>query len=225
MIKTQQNTEERFINKNMNKTTIEIQPASPGMVKLLNPYEKQVSVDDTVITEFVEDWECKLVDPDHPALYKRASNNPFKSSINWKEREEQMIQLMHANLGVGLAAPQTGSSYNMFVMNHSHLGNIGVYNPQILETENEVQIEEGCLTWPLLYIKLKRPERIRVKFTKTCGTKDVEMWMDGIDARCFLHEYDHLQGINFIDLAGDLKLRRAKQKRDKLFKKLQKRIR
>ena len=61
---------------------------------------------------------------------------------------------------------------------------------------------------------------IKVQFTKTDGESAIETWMDGIDARCFLHEYDHLQGTNFIDLVGDFKLQMAKQKRDKRFKKL-----
>jgi peptide deformylase len=63
-----------------------------------------------------------------------------------------------------------------------------------------------------------------VQFTKTDGETDVEMWMDGIDARCFLHEYDHLQGINFIDLVSDFKLQMAKEKRDKRFKKLERSV-
>jgi peptide deformylase len=50
------------------------------------------------------------------------------------------------------------------------------------------------------------------------------MVMDGIDARCFLHEYDHLQGTNFIDIVSDFKLRRAMEKRDKRFKKLERRV-
>jgi peptide deformylase len=108
----------------------------------------------------------------------------------------------------------------MFVMTHTHLGDIGVYKPEILEAQGEKLFEEGCLTWPLLYIKLKRPERIHVRYLKTDGETVVETWMDGIDARCFLHEYDHLQGINFIDLAGPFRLKRAKQTRDKRFKKL-----
>jgi peptide deformylase len=101
---------------------------------------------------------------------------------------------------------------------------MGVYRPKILETEGEVQIEEGCLTWPLLYLKIKRADKIKVQFTKTDGETVVETWMDGIDARCFLHEYDHLQGINYIDLAGDFKLQLAKKKRDKRFKKLERAV-
>ena len=88
----------------------------------------------------------------------------------------------------------------------------------------EVNLEEGCLTWPLLFFNVKRPERIKVRYTKTDGETDVEMWMDGIDARCFLHEYDHLQGTVFLEHAGDVKLRRAMEKRNKLLEKARRRF-
>jgi peptide deformylase len=195
------------------------------MSKKYNPYDKYTSSSDISLGDFlVEDWYCELVEPKHPALHRSATTDPFTGGIDWPSREKEMLALMHANLGVGLSATQVGSSYNMFVMAHSFLGDIGVYKPEILETDGEVIIEEGCLTWPLLYIKLKRPARIKVRFIKTDGETVVETWMDGIDARCFLHEYDHLQGTNFIDLAGDFKLQMAKQKRDKRFKKLERAV-
>jgi peptide deformylase len=195
------------------------------MIKQYDPYTKYASSSDVSLGDFLtEDWLCQLVEPNHPALHKSASTEPFSGSIDWAEREQEMFALMHANLGVGLAAPQVGSSYNMFVMRHSFLGDIGVYKPEIVETENEVDIEEGCLTWPLLYIHIKRPAKVKVRFYKNDGETQVEMWMDGIDARCFLHEYDHLQGVNFIDIVSDFKLRRAKEKRDKRFKKIERRI-
>lgn len=172
------------------------------------------------IDSFIVDdnWSCELVNPKHPALHKPATLDPFSGTVDWTEREKDMIALMHENFGIGLAAPQTGSSYNMFVMTHSFLGDMGVYKPEILETQGTVKMEEGCLTFPLLYFSVERPERIKVRFTKTDGEKIVEMWMDGMDARCFLHEYEHLQGKLYLDHASDLKLKRAKARRDKLLK-------
>lgn len=205
--------------------TISVNLPQKQRVRKADPYRSSASSTEISLgSTIVEDWNAELVDPRHPALHKRASVNPFDSDVNWVEREKELFQLMHDKLGIGLSAPQVGSSYNMFVMTHSHLGDIGVYKPEILETEGEVVIDEGCLTWPLLYMKIARAERIRVRYYKNDGVTQVETWMDGIDARCFLHEYDHLQGINFIDIVGDLKLKRAKQKRDKLFKKLSKKI-
>ena len=196
--------------------------SQPNRVKKYDPYSKYASSTDVSLGEFiVEDWRCELVDPRDPALHRSATTDPFKSGVDWTVREKEMLELMHANLGVGLSATQVGSSYNMFVMTHSVLGDIGVYKPKILETEGEVLIEEGCLTWPLLYLKINRPAKIKVQFTKTDGETVVETWMDGIDARCFLHEYDHLRGICHIQLVSDFKLQMAKQKRDKKLKKIQ----
>ena len=189
-----------------------------------DPYSRYVGSTAT-IDIFQEEWRCELVEPNHPQLYKPADLNPFddQGRTDWPDREQQMLELMHDRMGVGRSANQIGSAYRMFVMHHSVLGDIGVYNPRILETEGEVVIEEGCLTWPLLYLKKTRPERVKVTWTKNDGETKVETWMDGIDARCFLHELDHLNGINFIDNVSDFKLKRAKEKRDKLFKKLQRR--
>lgn len=213
------------MNEKTTNTFITEVSSTTTRIKKYDPYSKyssstNVSLGDT----FVEDWKCELVDPKNTALHRSATTDPFTSGIDWTIREKEMLELMHDSLGVGLSATQVGSSYNMFVMTHSILGDIGVYKPKILETEGDIVIEEGCLTWPLLYLNIKRPEKIKVQFTKTDGETVVETWMDGLDARCFLHEYDHLQGINFIDLVSDFKLQMAKQKRDKRFKKLERAI-
>jgi peptide deformylase len=189
-------------------------------MKAFNPYEKYASSTNITSLSLVEDWNCEMVEPNHPALHTPANLNPFGGDIAWVEREKEMFALMKQRHGVGLAATQIGSSYRMFVMKHSILGDIGVYNPEILETTGEASIEEGCLTWPMLYITITRPSRIKVRWTKADGTTQVETWMDGIDARCFLHEKDHLDGINFIDLVSEFKLKRAKQQREKRLKKL-----
>jgi peptide deformylase len=94
---------------------------------------------------------------------------------------------------------------------------IGVYNPEILESSNErVPMEEGCLTFPLLYFIITRPEKVKVRF-QTYDGETVEDWMDGRDARCFQHELDHINGIIYLEYASDMKLQRAIKKRDKTF--------
>lgn len=191
------------------------------------PYQpKTVSNEDvellTITADEMHNDVLDLVEPRHHALHERAFLDPFKSDIDWPEKEKEMFQLMDDKLGMGLAAPQVGSNYRMFVMAHSHLGYIGCYNPRVLETEGTCVIKEGCLTFPLLYLNVERAERIKVRYTKSDGETDVEVWMDGMDARCYLHELDHLEGKLFLDEVSDLKLRRAKEKRDKLLKKLDK---
>ena len=190
-------------------------------MKNYDPYNNYMT-SDVITTTITEDWKCELVAPKHQALHSRANIDPFSTDFNWFEKEAEMLQLMHDKFGIGLASPQLGYSYNMFVMNHEHLGDIGVYNPKILEySEETCRYEEGCLSFPMLYLDVTRPEKIKVKYTKTDGKTDVETWMDGRDARCFQHEYDHLQGDLFIDKVSDFKLKRAYNKREKFFKKLE----
>jgi peptide deformylase len=188
---------------------------------IYDPRSRYVSSADIALGGgLVADWQCQLVEPSHPALYQRASVDPFSTGLDWRVTERQMLDLMHANLGVGLSANQVGSNCNMFVMHHSFLGSIGVYQPRILATSGLVDIEEGCLTWPLLYLRIRRAQNVQVQFTRTDGHTVVETWLDGLDARCFLHEYDHLQGINFIDQVSDFRLKRARAARDRRFRKL-----
>ena len=193
--------------------------------KLYNPYDNYATTGEISTSFIVEDWKCELVEPKHPALHTPANVDPFGKDIDWVERQEQMLDLMHDKFGIGLASPQIGSSYNMFVMHHSILGDIGVFKPEIIEfSENKVVIEEGCLSFPLLYLHITRPEKIKVKYFKADGKTQVETWMDGMDSRCFQHEFEHLKGELFLDLVSDLKLRRAYDKREKLFKKLQRQL-
>ena len=192
-----------------------------GKIKQYDPYSKYTSSADVTTNILVEDWKCELVEPKNRALHTAATINPFGNNIDWEEREKEMIELMHKRHGIGLAAPQDGSSYNMFVMAHSHLGDIGVYKPEILESSTETEMwEEGCLSFPMLYLPIRRPEKVKVRYFKNDGKTQVEVWMDDRDARCFQHEFDHLQGRLFIDEVSDLKLQRAFKKREKIFKQL-----
>jgi peptide deformylase len=174
--------------------------------------------------EPTDKWLCELVEPKHPALHKPADIDPFTApeDANWAQREVDMFELMHNRHGIGLASPQIGNSYNMFVMNLHGSGDVGVYNPKILEfSEETVNMEEGCLTFPLLYFMVNRPAKCKVSYTLYDGVTEVEDWLDGIDARCFQHEFEHLQGKLYLDHASELKLQRAKKKRDKYFKEIQ----
>lgn len=194
-------------------------------MKQFNPYNQYVTSASVTANCILAEWDCQLVEPKHPALRTAATLDPFGSDIDWVHREAELIQLMKDNLGVGLAAPQVGSSYNMFVMTHSILGDLGIYKPEILElSEQQVEVTEGCLSFPLLYLNLTRAAKIKVRYTKTDGVTQVETWMDGMDARCFLHEYDHLQGKLYIDDVSDFKLKRAKERRDKHLKKLSRKV-
>ena len=78
----------------------------------------------------------------------------------------------------------------MFVMTLSTGEDIRVYNPEILEFSKEtIGMEEGCLTFPLLYFIVTRPEKVKVRFETVDGGV-VEDWLEGMDSRCFQHEFD-----------------------------------
>jgi peptide deformylase len=107
-------------------------------------------------------------------------------------------------------------------MNLQGSGDVGVYNPKILEVSDEtVNMEEGCLTFPLLYFMVTRPAKVKVTYTLYDGVTEVEDWLEGIDARCFLHEHEHLQGKLYLEHASELKLQRAMKKREKYFREIE----
>ena len=117
-----------------------------------------------------------------------------------------MIETMYAEKGVGLAANQIGISRRIFVASpDGEKGNeIALFNPEIVRRSGAVNAEEGCLSVPGLYEKVKRYERVTVRGTSPEG-KTVEMDADGLLARIFQHETDHLNGLLFIHRLGLLK--------------------
>jgi len=132
-----------------------------------------------------------------------------------------MIDIMNKEGGLGLSANQVGFNGQIFVMkallNKEHGSPIVVINPIIKGISKETEDgPEGCLSHPGLILKIKRPISCIVEFdTLTSDSKNVihvEMKLDDIDARVFLHEYDHLHGIQFMDRVSKLKMKMAEKK-------------
>jgi len=115
-----------------------------------------------------------------------------------------MFELMYSDDGVGLAAPQAGVNIRMMVFNET--GERGhpeeqrvLINPRIINTSGPKTVfEEGCLSFPHLYGDVTRPSRVRVKAQGLDG-KSFFMNIDKFPARIFQHEFDHLQGVLFVD--------------------------
>ena len=104
--------------------------------------------------------------------------------------------------GVGLSANQLGINERVFVMIRDIEFNeiIVCYNPQIIKTyKEEVEMEEGCLSYPDLFLKITRPKKIIVKY-EDVDKKIHKLKLDGLSARIFLHEYDHMEGITYRQL-------------------------
>jgi peptide deformylase len=119
-----------------------------------------------------------------------------------KDLVSDMVDTLRKAQGLGLAAVQIGVPKRVFIVDVAQVDiteSLKVYiNPEIIETDSEVEYEEGCLSFPGIYQKIVRPRRIKVRALDADGSQ-FEQVVDGIVARAILHEYDHLEGKLFID--------------------------
>ena len=127
---------------------------------------------------------------------------------------EEMIKTMRANKGAGLSAPQVGVKKRFFVAEVD--GDLRVlFNPKITKkSRKKVEMEEGCLSLPGVFIFLERPDKIEIEFLDRQGKK-CQIKASGLPARVFQHEIDHLDGKMMIDRLGlllRLKLKKSLKK-------------
>lgn len=119
--------------------------------------------------------------------------------------------------GVGLAANQVGLNFRVFVLE----GDIACFNPKIVQASDITNHDrEGCLSFPGLWLRVHRPERVCVEYYNTEGQLQQQEF-SGLTARCFQHELDHLNGVMFTSHVGNLTLQMARKKQQKLFKKIE----
>lgn len=128
----------------------------------------------------------------------------------------KMCEIMMAQNGIGLSANQVGLDAQIFVMrpmNHPEIRKpFAIINPIVLDVSEEKQNgPEGCLSYPGLVLHVSRPIKVLTQFLDL-DRKECIIEFSGIDARCFLHEYDHLNGVTFTDRVSKLKLSMANKK-------------
>jgi peptide deformylase len=112
---------------------------------------------------------------------------------------EQMFESMRANKGIGLAAVQVGNLYRLFITEIAGDKPRVYVNPEILETSLEqMSYEEGCLSIPGVEAEVVRPQRVRVQAWNERG-RPFSLDAEDLLARVIQHEYDHLNGVLFID--------------------------
>lgn len=130
------------------------------------------------------------------------------------KRAEGLFPLMYQEDGIGLAAPQVGWNVRIFVVNLSGepQDELIILNPEIVEESGgSWKAEEGCLSVPKIYGKVIRNKKIRMIGLDLEG-EEIEVEAEGMVARCLLHEYDHLDGILFIDRLSAVKKQSIKRK-------------
>lgn len=168
-----------------------------------------------------------LVEEDNPCLYTAPRAVEDFSLV--PRLSAHMFDVMRQTKGVGLSANQIGVDAAMFVMQWPKMGDdaegsLIVVNPRITYySSTSVNFEEGCLSFPGLYLWLARPESIVVEFQNMDGVLESHT-LSGWPSRIFQHEYDHMQGKIFMQLASKLKLERAAKKRNKMIKQLSRRV-
>lgn len=157
----------------------------------------------------------KLIEHDDPILQTPAQpfdfGNPQMDSV---QLARDLYETMLHHKGVGLAAPQVGIGYRVFAM----ASNPGIvcFNPRLVDmSEENILLDEGCLSFPNLFVKMKRPRRIKVRYTEPNGNTVTQVY-EGMTARCFLHELDHLDGILYTIKANKIHLERAQREQKKL---------
>ena len=162
----------------------------------------------------------KLLESDNPILKVKLEDcNP---ELNRQEIKDNLIETMQHYEGIGLSANQIGVMERVFVMyNHVETKQIiACFNPKIIkEGEEKVLIDEGCLSFPGLWVKVNRPETIEVEYEDENGEVTEETFT-GLAARVFQHEYDHMEGTDFTKRVSKLRLDRAKKRLQKVKKKL-----
>ena len=127
-----------------------------------------------------------------------------------------MLETMYEAPGIGLAATQVNVAKRVIVVDVSEKQDepLVLINPELLETAGVEEMEEGCLSVPGYYEKVKRAEKIRVKALDREG-EQFEREMDGLLAVCVQHEIDHLDGKLFVDYLSNLKRQRIRKKLEK----------
>ena len=197
---------------------------------LIKPEEK--TVDDKLkdMHEYLKKKDPEtypLIPPTDPRLLMKIA--PFTDDmlkefkiLDRKELSKKMFKSMSKYGGIGLSGNQVGLPFRMFVMGGHPQIEDGkertVFNPIVNDVSPEtVLMKEGCLSFPFLFLSIKRPKWVNVRYTDENG-EEVEEFLHGMSSRIFQHENEHMNGYIFTDLVSKIKLDRGKKAQAKLIK-------
>ena len=139
----------------------------------------------------------ELVDPEHQLFHHRIQSCSY--NLDRHHLSRVLIDNMIYHEGIGISANQIGIWERAFAMVRDLENNevMVCFNPRIIKSySEEVEMEEGCLSYPELFLKIKRPDKIVVKYEDE-DKKTHKIKLQGLASRVFQHEYDHMEGIDF----------------------------
>ncbi len=151
---------------------------------------------------------------------KEISTPIEKISDEIRELASDMLEVMYDEPGIGLAAPQVDAAVRLIVIDTEWTADdaeqnpLVLVNPEIVERSGKIVWEEGCLSVPDFEAEVERASHVRLRATNLEG-EDLEISASELQAVCFQHEIDHLDGILFIDRISRLKHRLYTQRRKK----------
>ena len=139
----------------------------------------------------------ELVEPEHQLFHHRINSCSY--NLDRHHLSRVLIDNMIHHNGIGISANQIGIWERAFAMIRDVENNevMVCFNPRIIKSyTEEVEMEEGCLSYPELFLKIKRPDKIVVKYEDE-DKKTHKLKLQGLASRVFQHEYDHMEGIDF----------------------------
>jgi peptide deformylase len=180
-----------------------------------------------VITINTENWKNEpvkktenfiiydLVKSDDSNLYSPLPEFDFANPpISPVELASNLVETCKKYNGIGLSANQCGLPFRVFVAGID-TEFVAFFNPKLISaSDNLVNMQEGCLSYPNLFLNIKRPDRIDVEYQDYLGQTKTTTFT-GITARCFLHELDHMNGIVYTSKVGPLALQMATKRKKK----------
>ncbi|WP_294946572.1 peptide deformylase [Sulfurivirga sp.] len=149
----------------------------------------------------------------YPDEILRTQCKPVEMSDEIANLIDDMLYTMYDAPGIGLAAPQVGRDIRVLVadVTEDKSQPIALVNPEIVASDGLIEYEEGCLSLPGIYAKVRRPSKVKVRGLDRDG-QPVEIEAEDLLAVCLQHEIDHLNGVLFIDHLSGLKRNRLLQK-------------
>ena len=161
-----------------------------------------------------------LLHESDPILHTEPLSWNFDEMPNPSRMYLVMLENMVAHYGLGLSANQIGMPVKVFAMRVDDSDNaIVCFNPKIIkESDETVMMKEGCLSYPQLYLNVKRPQAIEGTYQNADGD-EINVHFEGLAARIFHHEMDHMEGNTFLNRVSRVFLQSARRKQKKLLRK------